>query len=133
MTTDEHPARAMSRRSMDCVARKAKDEWVALFAEDGFVQDPVGPSPLDETGEGHHGHEAIGREAEAPEEEVHVQPLAVLDGQHQDQQSQGDRPHQRAADAAPWVGREVVLQHGVLFHCGRFRDFACTLPERGPR
>lgn len=59
MSTEEHPARAMSHRSMDCVARKAKDEWVALFAEDGFVQDPVGRSPLDETGEGHHGHEAI--------------------------------------------------------------------------
>jgi steroid delta-isomerase len=61
MSEDEHPARAMSKRSMDAVARKAKDEWVALFAEDAFVQDPVGVSPLDETGEGHHGHEAIGR------------------------------------------------------------------------
>lgn len=46
---------------MDAVSRKARDEWVALFAEDGFVQDPVGRSPLDGTGDGHHGHEAIGR------------------------------------------------------------------------
>jgi ketosteroid isomerase-like protein len=61
MTDEEHPARAASHRSMDAVGRKARDEWVALFAEDGFVQDPVGRSPLDETGEGHHGHEAIGR------------------------------------------------------------------------
>jgi steroid delta-isomerase len=60
MTDEEHPARAMSRRSMDCVSRKARDEWVALFADDGYVQDPVGVSPLDETGDGHHGHEAIG-------------------------------------------------------------------------
>jgi ketosteroid isomerase-like protein len=59
MTEQEHPARAASKRSMDAVGRKAKDEWVALFAEDGFVQDPVGRSPLDESGEGHHGHEAI--------------------------------------------------------------------------
>ena len=58
---DVHPARAGSQRSMDAVRRKAKDEWVALFAEDGVVQDPVGPSPLDESGEGHHGREAIGR------------------------------------------------------------------------
>ena len=29
---------------MDAVGRKARDEWVALFAEDGFVQDPVGRS-----------------------------------------------------------------------------------------
>ncbi|MDQ2649677.1 MAG: nuclear transport factor 2 family protein [Actinomycetota bacterium] len=57
--TDEHPARAMSTRSMDAVKRKAKDEWVALFADDGFVQDPVGVSPLDEAGEGHHGHAGI--------------------------------------------------------------------------
>ncbi len=61
MSEREHPARAMSKLSMDAVARKAKDEWVALFARDGFVQDPVGRSPLDETGTGHHGHEAIGR------------------------------------------------------------------------
>ena len=59
MSEDEHPARAMARRSMDAVSRKAKDEWVALFAEDGVVQDPVGRSPLDEAGEGHRGHEAI--------------------------------------------------------------------------
>ena len=59
MSEDEHPARAMARRSMDAVGRKAKDEWVALFAEDGVVQDPVGQSPLDEAGEGHRGHEAI--------------------------------------------------------------------------
>ena len=60
MTVVEHPARAASHRSMDCVGRKARDEWVALFADDGFVQDPVGVSPLDPSGEGHHGHEAIG-------------------------------------------------------------------------
>lgn len=60
-TTEEHPARAMSRRSMDAVGRKAREEWIALFAPDGVVQDPVGRSPLDETGEGHRGHEAIGR------------------------------------------------------------------------
>jgi steroid delta-isomerase len=60
MGEDEHPARLASRRSMDAVGRGARDEWVALFAEDGFVQDPVGRSPLDETGHGHHGRAAIG-------------------------------------------------------------------------
>jgi ketosteroid isomerase-like protein len=60
MADEEHPARAMSKRSMDAVKRKAKDEWLALFADDGYVQDPVGVSPLDESGEGHHGHDAIG-------------------------------------------------------------------------
>lgn len=55
----DHPARAASRRSMSAVVRKAKAEWVALFAEDAVVEDPVGPSFLDETGTGHHGREGI--------------------------------------------------------------------------
>jgi ketosteroid isomerase-like protein len=35
--------------------------WLALFAEDAVVEDPVGVSPLDPTGKGHRGQEAIGR------------------------------------------------------------------------
>jgi steroid Delta-isomerase len=54
-----HPARTASRRSMDAVTRGAKDEWLALFAEDAVVEDPVGKSMFDPTGEGHRGHEAI--------------------------------------------------------------------------
>ncbi|MGH3877090.1 MAG: nuclear transport factor 2 family protein [Actinophytocola sp.] len=54
-----HPARVASRRSMDAVRRGAKDEWVALFAEDGVVEDPVGVSMFDPAGDGHRGHEAI--------------------------------------------------------------------------
>ena len=59
MTEQEHPARAMSKRSMDAVSRHAKDEWIALFADDAVIEDPVGASPLDPTGEGHHGHAGI--------------------------------------------------------------------------
>jgi ketosteroid isomerase-like protein len=44
---------------MDAVCRGAKEEWVALFAEDGVVEDPVGVSMFDPTGDGHHGREAI--------------------------------------------------------------------------
>lgn len=58
--SEEHPARAMSHRSMDAVRRRAREEWIALFAEDGVVEDPVGRSPLDESGHGHRGHAAIG-------------------------------------------------------------------------
>jgi steroid Delta-isomerase len=54
-----HPARAASRRSMDAVARKAKDEWLALFAPDAVVEDPVGPSFFDPAGDGHHGRDGI--------------------------------------------------------------------------
>ena len=56
----EHPARTASRRSMSAVVRAAKDEWLALFAADAVVEDPVGPSPFDEQGRGHHGHAGIG-------------------------------------------------------------------------
>lgn len=54
-----HPARTASRRSMDAVCRGAKEEWLALFAEDAVVEDPVGVSPLDPTGLGHRGKPGI--------------------------------------------------------------------------
>ncbi len=54
-----HPARTASRRSMDAVSRGAKEEWLDLFAADGVVEDPVGKSMFDPTGEGHRGRDAI--------------------------------------------------------------------------
>lgn len=56
---EQPPARLAAWRSMNAVVRGAKDEWVALFAPDGVVEDPVGPSMFDPDGAGHHGHEAI--------------------------------------------------------------------------
>ena len=59
----EHPARAAAERSMKIVQEKgerAKDDWLALFADDGIVEDPVGASPLDPEGKGHRGKAAIG-------------------------------------------------------------------------
>jgi steroid Delta-isomerase len=58
-TQAEHPARNAALASMTAVVRGAKDEWVALFAPDGFVEDPVGPSIFDPEGAGHHGKEGI--------------------------------------------------------------------------
>jgi ketosteroid isomerase-like protein len=55
----QHPARTASRRSMDAVVRKAKDEWLDLFAPDAVVEDPVGPSLFDPAGDGHHGRAGI--------------------------------------------------------------------------
>ncbi len=55
----EHPARTASRRSMDAVSRGAKDEWLALFADDAVVEDPVGVSMFDPIGDGHRGRAAI--------------------------------------------------------------------------
>ena len=55
----EHPARAASQRSMQCVQQKTKAAWVELFADDAFIEDPVGVSPLDPEGKGHRGKAAI--------------------------------------------------------------------------
>src|SRR5947209_20117461 len=50
-----HPARDAAFRSYDAVIRKDKDAWLANFADDGWIEDPVGPSMFDEEGKGHHG------------------------------------------------------------------------------
>jgi ketosteroid isomerase-like protein len=50
-----HPARDASLASYDAVSRKDKQTWLALFAEDGWIEDPVGPSAFDPAGNGHHG------------------------------------------------------------------------------
>ncbi|AQA21716.1 snoaL-like domain protein [Rhodococcus sp. MTM3W5.2] len=60
-TTTEHPVRIASRASQSAASGRRKEEWLALFAEDGWVEDPVGPSGFDPEGKGHHGREAIAR------------------------------------------------------------------------
>lgn len=58
--TDEHPARAASQRSMAAVEAGDREGWLDLFAEDGVVEDPIGPSMFDPEGKGHHGRDGIG-------------------------------------------------------------------------
>ncbi len=58
----EHPARAAARRLMEIEERRgenAKEQWLALFADDALIEDPIGPSPVDPEGKGHRGKEAI--------------------------------------------------------------------------
>ena len=55
---DDHSARAASLRSRAAVHAGDRDAWLAIFAADAVVADPVGPSPLDPTGLGHRGPEA---------------------------------------------------------------------------
>ncbi len=50
-----HPARLASQRSVAAVQAKDKAAWLALWAEDGCVEDPVGVSFIDPTGEGFRG------------------------------------------------------------------------------
>ena len=49
----------MGRKSMALAEAKDREGWLALFADDAVVQDPVGPSIFDPDGKGHRGKEAI--------------------------------------------------------------------------
>lgn len=57
----DHPARRAARRSMAAASAKRREDWLAVFAPDAVVEDPVGPSMLDPEGKGHRGKEAIAR------------------------------------------------------------------------
>lgn len=52
-------AQQASFNSVKFVQAKDKEAWLELFDKDAILQDPVGVSPLDETGLGHKGTEAI--------------------------------------------------------------------------
>jgi steroid Delta-isomerase len=57
--TDAPNARELGNRSRAAVAAKDRDTWLSLFTADAVVQDPIGPSPLDPSGDGQRGIEAI--------------------------------------------------------------------------
>jgi ketosteroid isomerase-like protein len=54
-TGTTHPARLASQRSVAAVQAKDKQAWLELWAEDGCVEDAVGVSFIDPTGEGFRG------------------------------------------------------------------------------
>ncbi len=56
----EQRAQAASRASMQAVESGDRAGWLALFAPDAVVEDPIGVSTLDPTGLGHCGLDAIG-------------------------------------------------------------------------
>ena len=53
MSEQEHPARLASHRSMKAVMAGDRETWLSLFAEGARVEDPIGKSPIDPSGEGH--------------------------------------------------------------------------------
>jgi ketosteroid isomerase-like protein len=57
--SEGHPARIAGERSRSAVERGAREEWLALWADDACIEDPIGVSPLDPTGKGHRGKLAI--------------------------------------------------------------------------
>lgn len=54
-------ARDLSRMSAERIKAHDRDGWIALFADDALVQDPVGPSVFDPEGKGHRGKEGVAR------------------------------------------------------------------------
>ena len=48
-------ARDLGRASMAAVEAGDRAAWLALFADDAVVEDPVGPSAFDPEGHGHRG------------------------------------------------------------------------------
>src|SRR5580698_24647 len=59
MTEETLTARELGIRSRAAVHAGDRDAWLDLFAPDAVVQDPIGPSPFDPSGQGHRGRDAI--------------------------------------------------------------------------
>jgi steroid delta-isomerase len=56
-----HQAQRCAALSARYASERRKADWLALYAEDALIQDPVGISPLDPTGHGHKGRAALER------------------------------------------------------------------------
>ena len=55
----QHLAVEANKNSIKYAMAGDKEAWLALYADDAVVADPVGKSPMDPTGEGHRGKAAI--------------------------------------------------------------------------
>jgi steroid Delta-isomerase len=49
------------KRSREAAVARDKEAWLANFADDAIVEDPIGPSHFDPEGKGHRGKEAISK------------------------------------------------------------------------
>ncbi|MEZ4333367.1 MAG: nuclear transport factor 2 family protein [Myxococcota bacterium] len=59
MSDTRSPAELAFARHVAAVESKDRAAFLANFADDAVVEDPVGPSPLEPTGRGHRGRAAI--------------------------------------------------------------------------
>ena len=50
---ENNPAYQMSLRSREYLKARDKEGWLSMWAEDGIIEDPIGPSVLDPEGKGH--------------------------------------------------------------------------------
>lgn len=53
------PVTVAGQRSREAAVARDKEAWLALFADDAIVEDPIGPSHFDPEGTGHRGKAAI--------------------------------------------------------------------------
>ena len=58
-SSSKHPAVQANLNSIKFAMAKDREAWLALYAEDAVICDPVGKSMLDPEGNGHHGKAAI--------------------------------------------------------------------------
>jgi steroid delta-isomerase len=56
-----HPAIVAARTAMNAVSAGDRVAWLACYADDAVLHDPVGGSPLDPEGSGVRGHNALDR------------------------------------------------------------------------
>ncbi len=56
-----YPAQRAAALSARYASERKKTLWLDLYADDAVIQDPVGVSPLDPSGAGHRGKEALSR------------------------------------------------------------------------
>ena len=59
MSEKLHRAVEAIKKSIKHASEGNKEAWLALYTDDAVVCDPVGKSPMDPSGEGHHGKAAI--------------------------------------------------------------------------
>ncbi len=59
MSDRKHLAVEANKNSIKYAMEGNREAWLDLYAEDAVVQDPVGVSPMDPSGKGHRGKEAI--------------------------------------------------------------------------
>lgn len=60
MTGENTDLGAIPLKSLDAVRRRDRAGWLALFADNAVVEDPVGPNPWDPEGRGRRGKAEIG-------------------------------------------------------------------------
>jgi steroid Delta-isomerase len=55
----DSPVHLAGKRSREAAMARDKEAWLALFADDAIVEDPIEPSHFDPEGKGHRGKAAI--------------------------------------------------------------------------